>query len=170
MKPEIKKQSEIRTDSSMNDGKAEKNSLAAYDPFARDSHSESEIQAQERENTEKKPGSEPVTPGNLPPERNINPIPEIPVQHEQDIPSKPIPEINITPQREVRQPDIPEINEKRNYDNMSPTDKDNNDVISRVYPSIMNHDNLEGRNDEIDENWEHEDKDLDIDADSNRLE
>lgn len=85
------------------------NKTHEYDPFARDAHSESEIQSAERREAEQHPGTEPAIPGNLPPERIITPVPEHPVQHEQNIPQLPVPEIPSQPGREYQQPEIREV-------------------------------------------------------------
>ncbi len=148
----------------------EKNTRAEYDPYARNTHSESEIQQQERADVENNPGTEPAIPGNLPPERVVPDAPEYPVRHEEEISPRSVPEIQVNPNEESQQPELPEIPDKRNRDNMSPVNKENPEVISRVFPSIENHDNLEGTINDKDENWEREDKDLDIDNDSNRQE
>lgn len=61
---------------------------AQSDPFARDAHSVSEIQEREKKESEKHPGTEPAVPGNLPPERTINPLPEHPVNPQPEIPGE----------------------------------------------------------------------------------
>lgn len=144
-----------------------KNTLAEYDPFARNTHSESELQHDEREKSENFPGFQAEPPGNLPPKKDIDPIPERPVEHEPEIPERSIPELKPPDEKEYNQENIPEIG-KKNDDDRSTINKDDSGVISRVYPSIANHDNLEGIINDKDENWDIEDADLDIDSDSNR--
>ena len=167
MKPILKTQEHLNPKQDDKEIFPKKNTLDEYDPFARNTHSESELQQDEREKSENSKCFQPESPGNLTPKKDFDPIPERPEEHKPEIPERSIPEIERSREKEHLQQNIPEI-QKEHDDDRSTINKDDSGMISRVYPSIANHDNLEGTVDDNDENWNSEDSDLDIDSDSNK--